>query len=85
MITQSLTLAPACFQQCPDKPGTATLDPDSSCYLQCYARAVYAAAAKQLTDPWNAAFAGGCPPAEVTADFHNAAQTSAVRPMRARN
>ena len=29
---------------------------------------------------------GGCPPAEVTADFHNAAQkNSAVRPMRVRN
>ena len=49
-----------CFAKCPQKPD-GDLDTASPCYLQCYSRTVYAATQQQITEPWIAAFAGGCP------------------------
>eukprot|EP00937_MAST-01D_sp_MAST-1D-sp2_P000969 g969.t1 len=52
---------PSCFGKCPGGVRNVT----SNCYLECYARVAYSATQQQLTAPWKAAFAGGCPPVPV--------------------
>ena len=48
--------APSCFSACP-QPKNVT----SSCYLKCYTETTAAMSDEQLTAPWTASFAGGCP------------------------